>query len=364
MKKFILSLMMATALTACGDENKDTPKENEKPVITIGATLPLTGDLAYAGQNMKAAMELSLKDLEKTNLKYNYRLVFEDDGYELKKALQNLNRFNDIEKVRAIMTFWGNIGTLASNFADQKHIIHMACALSDVVGKGKYNFNHATTPKEHASTLIKYYKEHGYKKIGLFNAALAECVEFGETLKNMLLDNGFEVVFDMQAIPTSRDFKADIIKMKATKPDAVFVEMPSPMIEIFGKQVKEAEFNVPLTNINTFPSAPELFEGHIYLTEKEGSEDFYKHFEENTNLRPMPCTANVYDGLRMIVEGFEKADVNGRGIPQNDDVVNIMLNNHDFEGAVSILGIDEEGNINSASVIKRIINGKPTTVEK
>ncbi len=365
MKKFILSLMMATALTACGDENKaETPKKEEKPVITIGATLPLTGDLAYAGQNMKAAMELSLKDLEKTNLKYNYRLVFEDDGYELKKALQNLNRFNDIEKVRAIMTFWGNIGTLASNFADQKHIIHMACALSDVVGKGKYNFNHATTPKEHASTLIKYYKEHGYKKIGLFNAALAECVEFGETLKNMLLDNGFEVVFDMQAIPTSRDFKADIIKMKVTKPDAVFVEMPSPMIEIFGRQVKELEFNVPLTNINTFPSAPELFEGHIYLTEKEGSQDFYEHFEKNTNLRPMPCTANMYDGLKMIIEGFENAKSTDNNIPNNEDVVDVMLNNHNFNGAVSILGIDDEGNINSASVIKRIINGKPTTVEK
>lgn len=364
MKKILLSVCMVLSLTAC-DEKKETANADTKPVIKIGATLPLTGDLAYAGQNMKAAMELSLKDLQKTNLKYDYKLVFEDDGYELKKAQQNLNRFNDIEKVRAVMTFWGNIGTLASNFAEQKHIIHMACALSDVVGKGKYNFNHATTPKEHASTLVRYYKEHGYKRIGLFNAVLAECVEFGETLKNMLLDEGFEIAFDMQALPSTRDFKVDILKMKETNPDAVFVEMPSPMIEIFGKQVKEMAFNVPLTNINTFPSAPELFEGHIYLTEKEGNQDFYEHFEENTQLRPMPCTANVYDGLKMIVEGFEKAEIkNDNQLPQNEDVIDVMLNNQNFEGVVSILGIDEEGNINSASVIKRIIDGKPVTVEK
>ena len=366
MKKWILSLLMATALTACGDKTDNKAQESGKPVIKIGATLPLTGDLAYAGENMRAAMELSLQDVKKTeDLKYNYQLVFEDDGYELKRALQNLNRFNDIEKVRAVMTFWGNIGTLTSNFADQKKIIHMACALSDVVGKGKYNFNHATTPKEHASTLISYYKEHGYKKIGLFNAALAECVEFGETLKKMLLENGFEVVFDMQALPSSRDFKMDIIKMKQAAPDAVFVEMPSPMIEIFGKQVRELGLNAALTNINTFPSAPELFEGHIYLTEKEGNADFYEHFEKSTGLRPMPCTANMYDGLKMIIEGFENAKKEeNQDVPENEEVAKFMLNNHEFKGVVSILGIDEEGNINSASVIKRIINGKPTTVEK
>jgi len=364
-QRVALGLMMLAALTACNDEKADQTKETTKPVIKIGATLPLTGDLGYAGENMRAAMELSLKDLNEDDLKYKYELIFEDDTYELKKASLNLNRMNDIYKVRAIMTFWGNIGTLAHNFAQSKHIIHMGCALSDVVGEGKYNFNHATTPKEHASTLIKYYKQHGFKKVGLFNAALAECLEFGEILKNMLIENGFEIAFNMQALPSSRDFKVDIIKMKETHPDVVFVEMPSPMIEIFGKQVKELNFNVPLTNINTFPAAPELFEGHIYLTEKEGNEDFYKHFSESTKLNPMPCTANMYDGLRMIVEGFEKAKISENEIiPNSDEVVDAMLNNKDFKGVVSILSIDDEGNINSASVIKRIIKGKPTTVEK
>ncbi|MBE6468282.1 MAG: amino acid ABC transporter substrate-binding protein [Alphaproteobacteria bacterium] len=363
MKKIVLSLMLSVSIIACG-EKTETPKENTKPVVKIGATLPLTGDMAYAGQNMKAAMELSLKDLDKANLKYDYQLVFEDDAFELKKAQQNLIRMNDIEKINAVMSFWGAIGTLASNYAEQKQIIHMGCALSEVVGKGKYNFNHATTPKEHAATLIKYYKDHGYKKVGLLYNGTSECIEFGEILKNMLLANGFEVPFDIQVLPSSRDFKAEIIKMKAAQPDALFVELPSPLIEIFGKQVKELNFDVALTNINTFPSAPELFEGHIYLTEKEGDKSFYDYFEKNTGLYPMPCTVNIYDGLRMIVEGFEKAKADDNNIPQNDEVVEIMLNNHNFKGAVSILGIDEEGNINSASVIKRIINGKPITVEK
>ncbi len=35
MKKFLLSIMIATALTACG-EKAETPKENGKPVVKIG----------------------------------------------------------------------------------------------------------------------------------------------------------------------------------------------------------------------------------------------------------------------------------------------------------------------------------------
>ena len=55
MKKLILSLMMATALTACGQKT-GAPKEGEKPIIKIGATLPLTGNLAVYGKALQKSL--------------------------------------------------------------------------------------------------------------------------------------------------------------------------------------------------------------------------------------------------------------------------------------------------------------------
>ena len=78
MKKLVLSLLMATALTACGDESGDKNKTeaNAKPVVKIGASLPLSGDMTETGKNLQAAMSLAFQDEKaKQNLKYDYQLV-------------------------------------------------------------------------------------------------------------------------------------------------------------------------------------------------------------------------------------------------------------------------------------------------
>ena len=77
MKKFLLSLCMVLALTAC-DNKKEEAQADSKPVIKIGASLPLSGDMAETGKNLQAALSLALKDEQaKENLKYDYQLVFE-----------------------------------------------------------------------------------------------------------------------------------------------------------------------------------------------------------------------------------------------------------------------------------------------
>ena len=85
MKKGLLSLVLALGLVACG-EKAEAPKENEKPIIKIGATLPLTGDAAEAGQAAKAGLEMILADLQQKGLKYNYQLVFEDNQMNAMKT--------------------------------------------------------------------------------------------------------------------------------------------------------------------------------------------------------------------------------------------------------------------------------------
>jgi len=54
--------------------NSFESKNTNKPIIKIGATLPLTGDVAMLGQNSKKAIELALRDLG--NTKYSYEVVY------------------------------------------------------------------------------------------------------------------------------------------------------------------------------------------------------------------------------------------------------------------------------------------------
>lgn len=71
---------------------------------------------------------------------------------------------------------------------------------------------------------------------------------------------------------------------------------------------------------------------------------------------------NVYDGLMMMVDGFEKAPVKPGEIPTNADVVKTMLHQKTFKSVLDKIEMDAEGNINSPAVVKRIKNGVPVAI--
>ena len=66
MKKFLLSIMIATALTACGDKAETQKNLRGKPLIKIGAILPITGSSSVLGASQKAGILAAIKDKTKT----------------------------------------------------------------------------------------------------------------------------------------------------------------------------------------------------------------------------------------------------------------------------------------------------------
>ena len=361
MKKLLCILCMALAIAGC-----DREKSN-KPTITIGASLPLTGDLSMYGNALKKSLDLAIKDLNKQNLKYNYKIVVEDDKFDVKQVLTNVNRFKSVNDVNAVMSFWGTSGIVVSDWAEKAGVIHIGCALSEKVGQGYYNFNHVSQPKTMAKRILKYYRDNGFKKVGIVYSPTLELQEFTDILESLLKANGFNVVFVNSFAASERDFRLEIQKMKAKSPDVIEVLLQSPTLNIFGKQSKELGLNVPMSSLNNFMSAIEEYEGQAFVTEDTGLSSFTEHFESSTDTEQVGCVVNFYDGLNMLVHAYENTELrDGESIPNNEDVVKTLLNIKDtgFVSAISEITIDKEGNIDSPAVLKRIINGKPVAVKE
>ena len=70
MKKILISLCMVLALVACKEEKKNTAKVEAKPVIKIGASLPLTGNMAYIGNSAQKSLQMALDKWNAKNTKY------------------------------------------------------------------------------------------------------------------------------------------------------------------------------------------------------------------------------------------------------------------------------------------------------
>ena len=102
MKKWLLSLCMVLALVACKEEKKQEAAVESKPVIKIGVSLPLTGDIAYMGQALKGAVMVAEQQLNENN-----KLKNQIEGElqpQIEKLKQNKNKINlspkEIQKMK------------------------------------------------------------------------------------------------------------------------------------------------------------------------------------------------------------------------------------------------------------------------
>lgn len=359
MKKFILSLMMATALTACGDKKADeTAQADTRPVVNLGASLALTGDMAETGQNLKSAMELALKDEEaQQNLKYNYKIHFEDDQYEIKKAVSNWNLFKSLDNVDVIFTFWGAIGKVGADFAEKNKIIHMGCALSQTQAKGLYNFNNASKVEEHATKTADFYKRRGVKNIALIAYQCKETDEFFTALREKLEERGINIVAELKPNPTDTDLTLAMLKVKEKNPDMLNVQLLPPQSAIFAKTKEKLNWDVPVSSLNVLLLSSDYFDGAYIFQDDTGTAEFAKHFVESTGQRVIGCSANFYDNVRLIIDAYEHVG-DGKTLPTHEQIAQYILNNKNFNSSFGQYDIDADGHINTPSIVKQLDKGQ------
>ncbi|MBP5399779.1 MAG: ABC transporter substrate-binding protein [Alphaproteobacteria bacterium] len=361
MKKILLSICMLLALTACKDENK---VNEQKPVVKIGASLPLTGNMAETGQNLQQAMVLALQDEQaKQNLKYDYQLYFEDDQYEVKKAVSNWNLFKSVRNIDAIFTLWGTMGRIASDFAEKNQVIHMSCGLSSVVSNGFYNFNNATKPITHAEKIAAFYKNKGVKNLALFYYNCAEFDDFLPLFRQKLSDNGINIISETAVNPTDRDLKIAMAKVQQLNPDMLHVQLIPPQAGIFAKTLKELNWNIEIGNLNDLLLTAESFDGAYIFQDDAGTPQFVEHFKDATGQRVIGCTANFYDNVRLLINAYEHIG-DGKTLPKKEDVITYILNNKNFDSSFGQYDIDENGHINTPSTVKQLENGQLKEIEE
>ena len=369
MKKLIIALIvLAIAVVAClttWQSRIRVTNTNDKPVVKIGVILPLTGNSAFAGIPVQKSINLALRDIQKEqNLKYNYELIYADTDNSQKQAILATNRLKSMDGVNAIISMWSPAGLVISPFAEQNKILHLGCSWGYDVAKGHYNFNHATFAEEQTAALIKQLKKRGIDRIGFIWDNEKSQYELIDYLKQELAKNNINIVFDNPIVRGTTDFRMEIAKMKGKDAQIILMLMLPPGMDMFVKQKREAGYNVPITSIEYLSYNAKLFEGYWYIGDAVGSDEFGRYAKQEIGEDLTSCMANLYDGLKMVIEGFENVPANQGSIPDNEDVAKFMLNNRNFKSVMGNIYIDDEGNVHTETVVKQIIDGHPVQIEE
>lgn len=366
MKKIIVGILALAVIGFGVWKLKSQPVESinmDKPVIKIGASLPLTGNMADVGKSGQEALDMAYDKWKDKPTKYEYELIIEDDALEAKRAAMVANKFVNIDHVNSILTMFSTGANAVSPVADKSKIVHVTCAYGSQPAEGFYNFNNHTQYEENARVLISELKKKGIKTISLFSQNNIGSLQQGEVLTEMLNKDGSIKILANESFNVDvRDFTMIINKaLQNGKPDIFFFSGLSPSTLLFAKGLKEITGEINLTTINDFTKYNDKtpFEGLWFVESAYGTDGFVKEFREKNNNEPLNCGSNMYDNLDMLIWAFENAEVSdGKSIPSSDDIVKTLHSIKDWNGAIGKIYVDEAGIVQSKASIKIIENGE------
>lgn len=249
MRKRILG---AAAIVAC----MSTPASAD---IKIGFVTTLTTPAAVIGRDMRDAVELALEHIGHRMGQETVEVIYGDDEFNAQKGKQATERLVLRDNVDLVTGYiWSNV-LLASApvvLNADKFLISANAGPSPMAGQRCHQnfFNISWQNDQTPMALGELLNQEGIQTLYI----VAPNYVAGQ---NMVagVERSFtgEVVGkDMTVWPSQRDWSAELSKIKAAAPEAVFMFYPGPAGLAFVKQYQQAGLieTVPLFSVYTFDS--------------------------------------------------------------------------------------------------------------
>lgn len=260
-KPLLVAAAAVTALlaSACGNISSNSsggsggaaeaPPGVTADQITIGATLPLTGTAAVAGQGLQAGMKIATGELNAAGgiggKKIN--LIILDDGYTADRVVTNVRRLVSQEKVYAVVAPAGSQGLPGTwQFIAQNHTPVWG-PISPADPKQAEVYLLSATRASQDQVAIDYFAKKGVKKL----AVIQQDNDLGVSAKQAL---GLQMPKhpDMQIVANettqsgNTEVSSAVNNVLAAKPDAVLLAEDNTSAALILKQLRAAGMTGPV----------------------------------------------------------------------------------------------------------------------
>ena len=314
-----------------------------KETMTIGVILPLSGNQAKSGEDLRDVIRMRMEELKAKNTKYNYKIVFEDDQGEPRQTINAFWKLLNVDHIDMAMSFYATPGAALTPIANNKKIIHLGLAAVPGVAKRPYSFNVYAKSDPAAALSSDFCKAMSYRRVAMINMKNAAAIGFEKAFLQKAPYQGITVMDKEYFAPGEKDFRVAILKIRESNPDALFIESLDPEASIIRKQMKEIGYNVPITSIGfwgTFSNPDPSFFGYPYV-EAIASKEFADRFSEKYHHKSVYLTGFAYDSLGMYIDVCEKFSGNGK--PTTDQVAVALRAVKDYPGVMGNLTPDTDG---------------------
>lgn len=236
-KTFKIAIILAVIVIAISALVHASQKNKTDSPIKVGVSVPLTGDAASLGEFAKNVSDMAV---EKINAEggVNGRpieLVYEDDSCQPAKAISAVQKLISVDKVKTIVisTCSGAVVPTIPVAAEAGVFILSGISTSPTLTDASPMFAR-TVPSDtsQGTALAEYALAKGYKKVAIIHESTDYPTSIKDAFASVYADDKTgssenKIVTEGFAAGTT-DFRTIFAKVKAEKPDALFLIPGSP----------------------------------------------------------------------------------------------------------------------------------------
>ena len=368
MKSSLVSAFIAVALAgsflACDKGAKE---------IKIGGVAPATGEAATFGASTKNGFDMAVAEWNGKGgvLGKQVKMAFADDKGDPAEAATVWTKLIEQDKVCAIVGTVMSKCSLAGAPISQASKIPMISTSSTnpkVTLVGNYIFRVCFIDPFQGTVGAKFaFEDLKAKKAAcIFDVGNDYTKGLSEFFKAKFTSLGGEVVgYEGHATGTT-DFKAQLTKVLAAKPDMLYVSDYYNDVALIAKQARELGFKGPMLGGDGWDS-PKLMEvggsavEGCYFTNHYSQDDtspivqeFVKNYKAKYNATPDALAALAYDSTYIMLDAIQRAG------STDGDKIKAALVATDLKTVTGQVKFDDHRNPVKSAVIIEILNGKQT----
>ena len=331
MKLFTSIVVIATLIvgfSACERMSEviqpPTPQTgDESSEMSIGIALPLTGHLASAGKLMKEGFTLAIDEINEADANdLNLKFIFEDDAGTADGAVKAFNKLIDIEGVSVILGPSSSSATEAAfPIAKDNRVVAISptagarglTAISDFV------FRIPLTSDVVVSKGIEVtHTKLGYQRVvTMYDETDLFSTDRDATLQETLTAKSVEVLTKETFRSGDTDFSAQLTRIQALNPDAIFVSALPPDKPGILIQAHRLGISVPfivssLTDVEVAAAGAAAegaitFIGWLPTDDTPGNQAFVQNYSATFGMEPNAFAASSYTSVYLLAEALKNA---------------------------------------------------------
>ena len=333
-----------------------TPQvEDKNGEIAIGVVYPVTGHIAATGQLMKEGFELALSEINKVQPDgRTLKFIIGDDASTPEGAVAAFNKLIHEDGISIILGPSTSSATKAAFPIAQENQIVAITATAGARGLGAIGDFVFRVPLTTSIVIPKGIQitqaKLGYQRVAtLYDKTDHFSTDRDETLQETFTANGIEVLTTEVYQSGDTDFSAQLTRIKALEPDAIFVSALPPEKPGILIQGQELGISVPFimssltqAEVQVAGAAAEgaiTFIGWHATDDTPGNQAFVQNYKATFGVPPNAFAAVSYATAHILAEALNNAE--------STDVIAIrdaLANIRDLDTILGKFSFDSNGN--------------------